>query len=82
MTAPRKEAAIPDASDKEIRYDKNEFIQGWRIDKWVDYIKRNPNCTLPSGVGAKLVQLIDQCSPNHQSPSTSGTPHPGSNAAS
>lgn len=59
-------AKIPDPAEGKIEPHKQKYIKGWTIDKWIAFIKRNPECTLPSGVGHRLVQLIESSAMNNE----------------
>lgn len=40
-------------------------LHGWTIQKWIDYIRhREPECTLPGGVGGALVNYLVEPPPD------------------
>jgi hypothetical protein len=45
---------------------------GWTVQQWIDYLRRHPDATLPSGVGGSLVAELDRLTSHHHSPSSHG----------
>lgn len=68
MTTP----IMPDSSDRVIELAKAQRVGGWYIDRslvppdavsqamptWIEYIERNPDCTLPGGVAGALLTFL------------------------
>jgi hypothetical protein len=38
-------------------------VGNWSAERWIQFIRDHPDCTLPGGVGALLVQEIDRLTP-------------------
>lgn len=51
MTTP----LLGDSSDRQIELAKAKRINGGTIPEWIDWLTRNPDATLPAGVGGALV---------------------------
>lgn len=51
MTTP----LIGDASDRPIELAKGKRVNYWTVEQWLDYLRRNPDATLPAGVGGAIV---------------------------
>lgn len=59
--------AIPDSSDKPIDLSQGgvmnregqRLFHGWTIREWVEFLHRQPNATLPNGVGKALVDYYE-----------------------
>lgn len=71
MTLP----VMPDSSDRVIELAKAQRVGGWYIDRslvpidkpveqamptWLEFIKANPDCTLPGGVAGALVAFFER----------------------
>ncbi len=56
-------AAIPDPAEAKQTTSPVK-IQGWDVEKWIAYIERNPNATLPSGVGSMIIRWFTEPIPN------------------
>jgi hypothetical protein len=55
------EQAMPDGSDKPNELSRNmRNLHGWSIEEWIAAIKRQPERTLPNGVGGALVAYYEQ----------------------
>lgn len=60
MTTP----AIPDSSDRVISLASGKRIQGATVPEWLQWITRNPDCSLPSGVGGALLAHFAERAPS------------------
>lgn len=61
MNPPQKpDPILGDASDKIIDLSKAPRIQGWTVERWIEFIKEHPDCTLPGGVAGAIVRLFEQ----------------------
>lgn len=48
--------AIPDSSDRVIEFAVGKRVVGWTVEEWIAFLDRNPDATLPAGVGGALVK--------------------------
>lgn len=55
----KPEPILGDASDKEIDLSKAPRIQGWTVERWIEFIQEHPNCTLPGGVAGAVVAAYE-----------------------
>jgi hypothetical protein len=63
--APTRPAPIMgDGSDKEISLATAKRIHGWTVEQWIDYVRRNPDCTVPGGVACAIVTRLTPPAPS------------------
>lgn len=52
---------LGDPAENHKAYDPaKKYHHGWVIEHWVKYIRAHPECSLPNGVGAALIELYER----------------------
>lgn len=48
----------PTLGDPADRVMTNKRVGNWPVSRWIEYLDRNPDACLPSGVGAAIVEHL------------------------
>jgi hypothetical protein len=51
---------IGDPAENHVAYNpEKKFYHGWTVERWIQFVAKNPDCTLPGGIGRAIIAYYE-----------------------